>query len=46
MMKGKIIDDMLLSSSDYFLFMEKLPIGKYTEASIISYLQKLWEDIE
>lgn len=25
--KGKAIDDQLISSADYFIFIEKLPIG-------------------
>lgn len=40
--KGKKIDDMLISASDYFIFLEKLPIGEYNEDDILLHLRKLW----
>ena len=45
MIKGQQIDDMLLSSSDFFLFMEKLPIGEYTEDNILEFIHDLWENV-
>ena len=36
------IDDKLDSSSDYCIWIEDLPTGKYHEADLVSYLAKLW----
>ena len=44
--KSDDIDDALDSSSDYMLFLQKLPIGNYHERDILNYVQRLWDKIE
>ena len=40
--KERNIDDLLDSSSDYCIFLENLPAGKYSEINILKYLNDEW----
>ena len=44
--KNKRIDDDLDSSSDYNIFLEKLPVGEYHEEELLEYIEGLWNQLE
>lgn len=44
--KNQEIDDKLDSASDYFIMLEKLPVGEYHEEEVVHYIQNLWNEIE
>lgn len=39
--KNQQIDDELDSSSDYTVFLEKLPLGSYNERDVLEYMERL-----
>ena len=43
--KAQKIDDLLESSSDNNIFIEKLPVGDYHERELLEFLNELWEKI-
>ena len=45
-MKNKSIDDDLDSSSDYNIFLEKLPVGEYDEEELLQYIEGLWNQLD
>lgn len=41
--KNRDIDAKLDSSSDYYVWIERMPVGQYIEADVLAYMDRLWK---